>query len=165
MKKVLASVVLAAFLTTGCTGSFNLTRKVYNFHRAQSDKWMDELVFLVVAILPVYGIATFVDAVIVNSIEFWTGENPVDMASVNKDLNMAFNKDTNQVLVSPNGKDQLVLEKSDQMVLAKNTKGDVLFSSMKNEAGDISVYDSKGKLVKTYSASDVSAMKENRIRN
>ena len=48
MKKTIAVVLIAALFTTGCTGSFNLTRKVYNFHRSQPDKWSDELCFLVV---------------------------------------------------------------------------------------------------------------------
>lgn len=81
MKRTIAVLILAAFVpvaTTGCFGSFQLTRKVYQFNRDVSpDKWIQELTFLVMAIIPVYGAATFLDAVIFNSIEFWTGNNPV----------------------------------------------------------------------------------------
>lgn len=81
MKRTIAALVLMAFLpvsTTGCFGGFQLTRKVYNFNREVSpDKWVRELVFLAMAIVPVYGAATFLDAVIFNSVEFWTGSNPV----------------------------------------------------------------------------------------
>lgn len=81
MKRTIAALVLMAFLpvsTTGCFGGFQLTRKVYNFNREVSpDKWVRELVFLALAIFPVYGAATFLDAVIFNSIEFWTGSNPI----------------------------------------------------------------------------------------
>lgn len=81
MKRTIAALVLMAFLplsTTGCFGSFQLTRKVYQFNREVSpDKWIRELVFLALAIFPVYGAATFLDAVIFNSVEFWTGNNPV----------------------------------------------------------------------------------------
>ncbi len=81
MKRTIAVLVLMAFLpvsTTGCFGGFQLTRKVYQFNREVSpDKWVRELVFLAMAIFPVYGAATFLDAVIFNSIEFWTGNNPV----------------------------------------------------------------------------------------
>ncbi len=81
MKRTIAALVLMAFLpvsTTGCFGGFQLTRKVYQFNRDVSpDKWVRELVFLALAIFPVYGAATFLDAVIFNSVEFWTGSNPV----------------------------------------------------------------------------------------
>lgn len=81
MKRTIAALVLMGFLpvaTTGCFGGFQLTRKVYSFNREVSpDKWVRELVFLAMAIFPVYGAATFLDAVVFNSIEFWTGSNPV----------------------------------------------------------------------------------------
>lgn len=81
LRRTLAVFVLAGFLplaTTGCFGSFQLTRKVYKFNREVSpDKWIRELTFLVMLVLPVYGFASFLDAVVFNSIEFWTGNNPV----------------------------------------------------------------------------------------
>jgi len=81
MMRTIAAVVLATFLplaTTGCFGTFQLTRKVYQFNRQISpDKWIQELAFLVMVILPVYGFATLFDAVLFNSVEFWTGQNPV----------------------------------------------------------------------------------------
>ena len=81
MKRMIAALVLMGFLpvaSTGCFGGFQLTRKVYQFNREVSpDKWIRELVFLAMVIFPVYGAATFLDAVAFNSIEFWTGSNPV----------------------------------------------------------------------------------------
>jgi len=78
---MIAALVLMVFLpvvSTGCFGGFQLTRKVYAFNREVSpDKWIRELVFLAMAIVPVYGAATFLDAVVFNSVEFWTGSNPV----------------------------------------------------------------------------------------
>lgn len=81
IRRGIAILILAAFLpaaTTGCFGSFQLVRKVYQFNREVSpDKWIRELTFLVLVIIPVYGAASFLDAVIFNSVEFWTGNNPV----------------------------------------------------------------------------------------
>lgn len=173
MKKILASAVLVVFVTTGCTGSFNLTKKVYNFHRSQSDKWSDELCFLLVALTPIYGLATLGDALIFNSIEFWTGSNPIALNSNsnvkvvrqgNDELVIAYNKETDQIMVTPKLKNQaktpITLERNDKMVLAKNDKGQVLFSSMKNDNGSIAVYNGSGELVKSYSADEVQALKD-----
>jgi hypothetical protein len=80
-RRVLAGALLAGFLpaaVSGCFGRFELTRKVYRFNKEISpDKWIQWMAFLVLTIVPVYGIATFVDAVVANSLEFWTGRNPV----------------------------------------------------------------------------------------
>jgi Domain of unknown function (DUF3332) len=68
--------------TSGCFGSFNLTRKVYAFNKTVSkDKFVQELVFLGLNVVPIYGIASFVDAVVANTVEFWTGKNPIEMSS------------------------------------------------------------------------------------
>ncbi len=81
LKKTLL-VALAALLLliqTGCIGSFKLTKAVYNFNRSTSNKFVSELVFLVFCIIPVYEIAVFIDAVILNLVEFWSGSNPMAM--------------------------------------------------------------------------------------
>jgi hypothetical protein len=172
MKKIVAAVVLVAFFTTGCTGSFNLTRKVYNFHRSQTDKWSDELCFLLVALTPIYGLATFADAIIFNSIEFWTGKNPIDMASIPSQSRMAAGH--NKVLMSYNTKnDQVqvalanhgfIFEHTATGVIAKNDKGQVLYSSVQSENGDVAIYNAQGKLVKNYPAGQIALLKEKYIQ-
>ncbi|MGD9930827.1 MAG: DUF3332 domain-containing protein [Mangrovibacterium sp.] len=72
-------VLLAAVLMQSCIGSFKLTRTVYDWNNSIGDKFVNELVFLACIIVPVYGVATFVDAVVLNSIEFWSGENPMTL--------------------------------------------------------------------------------------
>jgi hypothetical protein len=68
--------------TSGCFGSFNLTRKVYGFNKTVSkDKFVQELVFLGLNVVPIYGIAGFIDVVVANTVEFWTGTNPIEMSS------------------------------------------------------------------------------------
>lgn len=75
---VLALAGIGLLGSSACFGSFNLTRKVWTFNKNVSqDKWVQELVFLAFAAIPVYSIAAGLDALIINSIEFWTGENPV----------------------------------------------------------------------------------------
>jgi len=40
--------------------------------------WADELIFLGMTIIPVYGVASLVDIVVLNTIDYWSGENPID---------------------------------------------------------------------------------------
>jgi hypothetical protein len=81
LRVVVALAVMTGFLplaTAGCFGNFALTRKVYDYNKdVSSDKWVRWLVFLILNVIPVYGFATMFDALFANSIEFWTGENPV----------------------------------------------------------------------------------------
>ncbi len=75
---VLGASSATALGTTGCFGGFNLTGMLYDWNAGISSKWLRWLLFLAIGvILPVYGIAILVDAVVLNSIEFWTGSNPV----------------------------------------------------------------------------------------
>jgi hypothetical protein len=167
MKKIVASVLIAAFIATGCTGSFNLTRKVYNFHRSQSDKWADELCFLLVALIPVYSLATLADAIVFNSIEFWSGKNPVEMASANgKDkVRMSYNSQTGQVHVASNGNHGIIFERSNTAVTAKNEQGQVLYSSVQNDKGDVAIYDGKGNLIKEYPSGQIALLKEKYLQS
>ena len=65
---------------SGCFAGFHLTQKVYQFNDDVSEnKWVDEVVFLGLNIVPVYGLATFADAIVFNSIEFWTGKNVISL--------------------------------------------------------------------------------------
>jgi len=64
----------------GCFGSFALVKKVYEFNDVASDnKFAKTLLFYVLNIVPVYGIAGFLDLIIFNLLEFWTGSNPIVM--------------------------------------------------------------------------------------
>lgn len=91
MKKMVRGfslVVGAAMMlqVTGCYGNFALTRKLYNWNGTLGDKWINSVATWVMVILPVYGIAGFVDFAILNLIEFWTGKNPVTLKPGEKDI-------------------------------------------------------------------------------
>jgi hypothetical protein len=81
VRSAVATLALCAFLPVslgGCFGGFELTKKTYQFNKEVSpDKWIRWLVFLLITIVPIYGIAMLVDAIAMNSMEFWTGKNPV----------------------------------------------------------------------------------------
>ncbi len=174
MKKIVASIVIIAFFTTGCTGSFNLTRKVYNWHRSQTDKWADELCFLLVVLTPVYGLTTLADGIIFNSIEFWTGKNPVEMSSMPSTSRMvengktkalmSYNSKTDQVQVALSNNHGFIFERTSTGVTAKNEKGQVLYSAVQGENGDVAIYNGEGKLVKDYPAGQIALLKEKYIQ-
>jgi hypothetical protein len=77
--KLIGISMLILVILSGCYGNFPLTRKVYNWNGEMGDKYMNNIVFWVLNIIPVYGVASLADAVIFNLIEFWTGENPMAM--------------------------------------------------------------------------------------
>ncbi len=62
----------------GCWGSFNLTGRVHDWNGSFRSKWVSWLVFLAFIILPVYEITLLVDALVINTIEFFSGNKPVD---------------------------------------------------------------------------------------
>lgn len=72
-----AAVLAGSVLFTSCIGSFRLTNKLLDWNRGVDSKFVNELVFLAFNIVPVYPIAVLADALVINSIEFWTGDNPV----------------------------------------------------------------------------------------
>ena len=65
-------------LFTSCIGSFKLTNKVLSWNHQIGSKFVNELVFVGLWILPVYEISAIADALIINSIEFWSGTNPIE---------------------------------------------------------------------------------------
>lgn len=82
MKKRLlrVGVVLAlagSLFMTSCIGSFQLTNKLLNWNRTIGNKFVNELVFVAFWILPVYEVSGLADLLVLNSIEFWSGTNPV----------------------------------------------------------------------------------------
>lgn len=82
MKKIffLAAAASVMITQTGCFGSFALVKKIYEFNQGVSDnKVVQTLMFYLMNIIPVYGIGSFIDVVVLNLIEFWSGSNPLSL--------------------------------------------------------------------------------------
>jgi len=79
LKKALAAGILALGLgSSSCLGPDNAYNSIKNWNADLSDQdWVNELVFLGLHIIPVYGIALFGDVVIFNTIGYWTGDNMI----------------------------------------------------------------------------------------
>jgi hypothetical protein len=142
VRRVVVAAVLGGFLpmtTAGCFGTFQLTRKVYEFNKEVSpDKWVRWLTFLVLNVFPVYGFATLFDVLFANSVEFWTGKNPVIA-----DLG------TQKVVVGPNGEvgrfTMLAPGRADLEII--DAAGRLTALELIREASSVAAYDPNGRLV------------------
>ena len=74
---LLATTVASSILFSSCIGSFGLTNKLLTWNRSIDSKFVNELVFIAFWIVPVYEISALADVLVINSIEFWTGSNPM----------------------------------------------------------------------------------------
>jgi uncharacterized protein DUF3332 len=92
-RKVVVCLVLVSFMgiSTACYGPFNLTKNVYRWNSGikgsgeVNEKWMKEFVFFGMIIIPVYMFSALLDAFIFNSIQFWSGDNPVKASEIGDD--------------------------------------------------------------------------------
>lgn len=66
-----------SMLFTSCIGEFALTNKLANWNKQIGNKFVNELVFFCFWIIPVYEVSVVADLFVLNSIEFWSGSNPV----------------------------------------------------------------------------------------
>ena len=73
----ICTILGGSVLFSSCIGSFGLWNKLRGWNENLGNKFVNELVFLAFNIIPVYGIAYFADIIVLNSIEFWSGSNPV----------------------------------------------------------------------------------------
>lgn len=93
VRRPVAVGVLACLVTvsTACYGPFNLTKNVYHWNsnvkgRGQvNDKWMKEIVFFGMLIIPAYMFSALLDTFIFNSMHFWTGESPIKASDMGSD--------------------------------------------------------------------------------
>jgi hypothetical protein len=137
-----AVVLLATFLpvvSTGCFGRFETVRKVYSFNQGvHPDKWVRWAVFVGMMIVPVYGSAALFDMIFANTVEFWSGKNP-----------MAMVPGSTRTVAGPDG------ERA-RMTLRPDGAIDVLFEGrsgpesrlvLKREGKTLAAYDADGALV------------------
>jgi hypothetical protein len=164
--------VALALVTSGCYGPFYLTRKVHQWNGEVSEnKWVVEAVFLVCYVIPVYGIASLADGVIFNSIEFWTGENPMapsaSAPSTDGTVRRIVRGDDEAVLRRVGG--ELVIEQTQhgvagptlrvrrdaQGMVALGEDGAVLFSAQTLADGSVLIRDASGQPMATHSSAQV----------
>lgn len=73
---VVAVLMAVMLLSSSCVGSFSLFNKLASWNKQATDnKFLNELLFIVIS--PAYAVVSMADALVLNSIEFWSGSNPV----------------------------------------------------------------------------------------
>lgn len=90
MKKPIVAVALASsLLFSSCLGSFQAFNNLKEWNQGVSDsKWVNNLIFWGLNIIPVYGLFLIGDALIFNVIEFWSGSNPISMEEGEREVQM-----------------------------------------------------------------------------
>jgi hypothetical protein len=145
-------------MMAGCYGSFNLTKKVYNWNGTMGGKWEKELVFLVLNVVPVYGIAATVDAVVLNSIEFWTGDNPMASTVTTKDgATIVFNADKKALTLTYENK-LVTFNQENGKTVAKDAQGKIIAYAVAGDNDTMNIMDANGKILHTYSKDQVESM-------
>jgi hypothetical protein len=82
MKKnfIIAMFFSFTILSTSCLGSFSAFNGLREWNEGVSgNKFVNNLIFWGLNIIPVYGLFLFADMIIFNVIEFWSGSNPIAM--------------------------------------------------------------------------------------
>ena len=158
----------------GCYGPFNLTRRLYQWNGQVGDKWEKEIVFVLLTWLPVYELSMLGDAVVFNSMEFWTGKNPVDAPSKRTDVPQTKRvvRGTEEALLTytprPDGAELLVqqftkgqpagtirIAQRDGMTEGWSPEGKLLMIAQALPDGGVVIRDAQGVSVASYSASEV----------
>lgn len=85
MKRRFLSVAMVVALAssmmfTSCIGSFGLTKKFLTWNQNIDSKFVNAILFVLMS--PAYAVTTIADLFVLNSIEFWSGTNPLEAGLV-----------------------------------------------------------------------------------
>jgi hypothetical protein len=143
MKKILMSMLAACVLTvsavstTGCIGSFTAFNKLREFNQhLTGSKFINWIAFLVLSSIQIYTIAMVIDALILNSVEFWVGSNPLAAGDTYRETDANGNSVTAvkmedgslyMRLDSKTGESkELVLQRDEEIIRILDAKGKLL---------------------------------------
>jgi hypothetical protein len=152
----IALLLLFGQSTAACWGKFNLTRKLWGFNNTASDsKWLKWLLFLGLTIIPIYEIAALADALVLNSIEFWSGQNPVTANEMREDTRVVEGKTVHTVMtaeklrieIAEPGKELRVVEITAEGdgAVARDGAGEILSQLASAPDGQVVVSDGEGR--------------------
>lgn len=78
--RFITCALTASILFSSCLGSFSAFESLKDWnHQVSDNKFVNNLLFWGLNIIPVYGLFIIGDALIFNVVEFWSGSNPIAM--------------------------------------------------------------------------------------
>ncbi len=78
INKLIVGTLAASLLFTSCAGNFTATSKVHKWNNTLSEP-VKSLVFWGMIVVPIYPLCFVGDWFIFNTVEHWTGSNPIAM--------------------------------------------------------------------------------------
>lgn len=147
---VVALVGGMAIAFSGCYGPFRLTSKLHDWNgQVSQKKFVNELLFLGMCIIPAYEICILGDGLIFNSIEWWGGRNPITMKDGQQEETKLVHKGQNYQVVKTRNNLVVALEGSDQQVAFRYFPEEKAWYQMEGES-KVKVVELKGKKVFAY---------------
>ena len=138
--------------------------------------------FIVFVWVPVYGLAGLGDAVVFNSIEFWSGKNPIDTTADGQTVQMhrVVRNDSGAVLRHLVSADEEAFEieqfhqgrraaglritRAGEVTMASDRTGQVLFTAQTLPDGSLLINDVQGKRAASYSPEQMERMIASSVR-
>jgi hypothetical protein len=137
--------------SSGCFGSFGATRSLWEWNNELGNKWVKWLVFLGLSIIPVYGLFVLADSLVLNSVEFWTGVNPVRNASDGRTLTRVATADPDLLRIEVRRDEQLervfYFRRNAHGVFVFDHAGRMASSVMERSDGSVELHAADGQLL------------------
>jgi len=143
MKRILISLLVACTLTvstlstTGCFGKFAAFSGLREWNsKFSKSKFVNWLVFIALCAIPVYEVFFAADLFIFNSLEFWINSNPLAAGDTYRETDANGNSVTAVKMedgslymrldAATGGKQELVLQKDEEVIRILDVKGNIL---------------------------------------
>lgn len=124
-RRTLTRLALALALTasvSGCYGRFALSHKLHAWNGTISDRWINSIVFFGLVVVQAYTLCLLGDGIIFNTVEFWSGDNPV--ASVDPDGTVHIVKDGQSFQLVPIDGERWSVERDGEVVAIASRQAD-----------------------------------------
>lgn len=166
-KIVAVSAILAGCMfMSSCIGSHALFNKVSDWNQSVSNKWVNEILYFAMWCVPVYEISLLADMWIFNTIEFWSGSNPIAAGTVKhvkgsdgREYAITTTKDGYRIEQSDQSMELKFDEKTQTWSVVANGKSHKLMSLKKDGTADVYVGEGKTLSV-TLDAAGATAMRQ-----
>ncbi|EGR8990699.1 hypothetical protein BST55_13685 [Vibrio vulnificus] len=178
MKKTITKVValsVAAMALSGCVGSNAVTGYVMGFNlKAVDNRYARGGLNMLLA--PVYGVAIAADYIVFNSLEFWTGKNPLNgkphifdtKMDTYIDVNHQLDKSLTTAPISPLTNNRIIEQGMMQQIDENTVQMDITYNNGEKATltgvreGDFVTYYIDGEVVAQTSMDELAAYAQNR---